>query len=222
MLRLVRTTGLYAILDLDAFRARGVDPARPGAAEAIAEAMLAGRASALQLRAKHEGGRDTLSLLRRLSPIARRHGVPLFANDRVDLAVLAGADGVHVGQEDLALEDVRRVSRELLVGVSTHNPAQLSAALAAAPDYVAYGPVFGTSSKERPDPTVGVEGVARAAALAEGRPLVVIGGITRDNLAAVREAGGAWVAVISDLSAVRDGAPDLQEIERRARAFEAP
>ena len=217
----MRTTGLYAILDLDAFRTRGVDPARPGVAEQIAEAMLAGGASALQLRAKHEGGRDTLALLRRLLPVARAAAVPLFANDRVDLAILAKTDGVHVGQDDLALEDVRRMSRELLVGVSTHTPEQLARAREGAPDYLAYGPVFGTTSKERPDPTVGVEGVARAVALAAAFPLVVIGGIDRDNLAAVRRAGAHWVAMISDLCTVHDGAPDLQEIERRARAFEA-
>lgn len=218
----MRTTGLYAILDVDAFRARGVEPLRPGVAEQIAEAMLSGGASALQLRAKHEGGRDTLALLRRIAPVARGAAIPFFANDRVDLAVLAGTDGVHVGQEDLALEDVRAISRQLLVGVSTHGPEQLRAAVSApggAPDYLAFGPVFGTKSKERPDPTVGVEGVALAVALAAGRPLVVIGGIDRENLASVRAAGAAWVAVISDLCAVRDGAPDLLEIERRARAF---
>ena len=217
----MRTTGLYAILDVDAFRSRGVDLARPSVAQQIAEAMLSGGATALQLRAKHESGRDTLALLRRLRPVARSAAVPFFANDRVDLAVLAEADGVHVGQEDLALEDVRRISRSLLVGVSTHDPVQLSIAAAQAPDYLAYGPVFGTRSKERPDPTVGVEGVAEAVRLVEGRPLVVIGGIDRESLARVHAAGARWVAVISDLCAVRDGAPDLPEIERRARAFEA-
>ena len=212
-------TGLYAILDLDAFRARGVDPAQPRSAEHIAEAMLAGGATALQLRAKREGGKDTLALLRRLAPLAKGAAVPLFANDRVDLAMLSGADGVHVGQDDLAVADVRRVASSLLVGVSTHHPDQLRQAMASMPDYLAYGPVFSTASKERPDPTVGVAGVAEAVALAGARPLVVIGGIARDNLAAVRAAGARWVAVISDLCAVRDGAPDLLEIERRARAF---
>jgi len=217
----LRTSGLYAILDLDVFRSRGVDPARSGVAESIADAMIAGGATTLQLRAKHEGGRDTLALLRRLAPVARRHGVPLFANDRVDLAVLAGVDGVHVGQDDLALADVRTISRELLVGVSTHDAHQLSSAMAAEPDYLAFGPVFGTRSKERPDPTVGLDGVARSVALAGARPLVVIGGIERTNVSSVRAAGARWFAVISDLTAVRDGEPDLPEIERRARAFEA-
>jgi thiamine-phosphate pyrophosphorylase len=223
----MRPTGLYAILDLDAFRARGVDPASPGVAERIAEAMLAGGASALQLRAKHEGGRDTLALLRRILPVARGAAVPLFANDRVDLAVLAGVDGVHVGQEDLAAADVRRFASTLLLGVSTHDPAQLRAAIAGAPDYVAYGPVFGTSSKARPDPTVGVAGVREAASIAGAFPLVVIGGIDRERVASVRGAGARWVAVISDLCAVREGVsglaePDLPEIEARARSLGAP
>ncbi|MBI2393115.1 MAG: thiamine phosphate synthase [Deltaproteobacteria bacterium] len=211
-----RARGLYAIVDLDAFRARGVDPARPGGVESICEALISGGAAVLQLRAKHEGGRDTLSLLRRMAPVARAGGVPLFANDRADLAVLAGVEGVHVGQDDLAIDDVRRVSRALLVGVSTHDPKQLAAAIAAAPDYLAYGPVFGTTSKERPDATVGVAGLSRAVSLAAGRPLVGIGGIGRANVAAVRAAGASLVAVISDLCAVSGDAPDLPEIERRA------
>lgn len=215
--------GLYAILDLDAWRARGVELQRAGVAESIAEAMLAGGASTLQLRAKHAGGRDTLSLLRRLRVVAK---VPLYANDRADLAALADCDGVHLGQEDLPVAAVRRCFPRLSIGVSTHNEEQLTAALAERPDYVAFGPVFGTASKARPDPTVGVDGVrmavataARAAARGAPVPLVVIGGVDRSRLPAVRAAGAQWFAVISDLVAVRDGAPDLPEIEARARAF---
>jgi len=211
--------GLYAIVDVDAWRARSVELLAEGVIEAIASALLRGGASALQLRAKHEGGRDTLTLLRRLLPLAAQHDVPLFANDRVDVALLASTTGVHVGQDDLPLGEVRRIAPALLVGVSTHNEEQLRAAVAARPDYVAFGPVFGTTSKERPDRTVGVDGVRLAASIVGELPLVVIGGITRDNHAEVVAAGGRWVAVISDLVAVRDGAPDLDAIETRARAF---
>lgn len=207
--------GLYAILDFDVWRARGVELLAPGVVESIAEALIAGGASTLQLRAKSAGGRDTLTLLRRLRALVK---IPLWANDRADLAALAGTDGVHVGQDDLAVADVRRAFPALKIGVSTHNEAQLRSALADAPDYVAFGPVFGTSSKERPDPTVGLPGVRAAVALAT-KPLVVIGGIDRARLPSVREAGATWFAVISDLVAVRDGAPDLVEIETRARAL---
>jgi thiamine-phosphate pyrophosphorylase len=207
--------GLYAILDLDAWRARGVDPQVAGVAESIAEAMIGGGATTLQLRGKHESGRDTLSLLRRLRAVVK---VPLYANDRADLAALADCDGVHVGQDDLPAAAVRRCFPRLSIGVSTHSEEQLRAALAEHPDYVAFGPVFGTTSKERPDAVVGLEGVRMAAATAT-IPLVVIGGIDRTRLASVRDAGARCFAVISDLIAVRDGAPDLAGVEARARAF---
>jgi thiamine-phosphate pyrophosphorylase len=209
--------GLYAILDLDAWRARGVDPRADGVAESIAAAFVRGGATTVQLRAKNEGGRATLELLRRLRSI----DVPLYANDRADLAALAPTPGIHVGQDDLPVADVRRCFPSLAIGVSTHNEAQLREALAAKPTYVAFGPVFGTTSKERPDPVVGLDGVRMAANLARDAsvPLVVIGGIDRTRLKDVRAAGGEWFAVISDLIAVRDGAPDLREIEARARAF---
>lgn len=208
--------GLYAIVDLDAWRARGVDPARASVAEEIARALVRGGASAVQLRAKHEGGRDTLALLRRL-----RVEVPLYANDRADLAALAPTFGVHVGQDDLPVADVRRCFPSLAIGVSTHNEAQLRAALDDEPTYVAFGPVFGTTSKERPDPVVGLDGVRLASRLAHAAniPLVVIGGIDRARLSEVRAAGAEWFAVISELIVVRDGAPDLEAIEARARAF---
>ena len=215
----LRGEGLYAILDVDAWRARGVELLADGVAESIAAAMLRGGATALQLRAKREGGRDTLALLRRLVPIAAQHDVPLFANDRADLALLASTTGVHLGQDDLPLLEVRRIAPALIIGISTHNEEQLRTAVAERPDYVAFGPVFGTTSKERPDPTVGCEGVRLAASIVGDIPLVVIGGIARSCHAEVRGAGGRWVAVISDLIATKDGAPDLAEVEARARAF---
>jgi thiamine-phosphate pyrophosphorylase len=217
----LRTEGLYAILDLDAWRARGVDPARDGVAESIAVAMLAGGATALQLRAKNESARVTLALLQRLLPVTAEHGVPLFGNDRADLALLGPTDGVHLGQDDLSLAEARRMAPSLLVGVSTHNEAQLRAALAEHPDYVAFGPVYGTTSKERPDPTVGRDGVCTAARLASEAcvPLVVIGGIDPTRASELSLVGANWFAVISDLVSVRRGAPELSEIEARARAF---
>jgi thiamine-phosphate pyrophosphorylase len=127
------------------------------------------------------------------------HSVRLIMNDRADLCLAAEFDGVHVGQDDLSPESVRAIiGLERWLGVSTHNPEQLREADLTSADYLAIGPVFSTSSKENPDPVVGLEGVRRARALTR-KPLVAIGGITRANAASVIEAGADSVAVISDL-----------------------
>jgi thiamine-phosphate pyrophosphorylase len=125
--------------------------------------------------------------------------VRLIMNDRADLCLAAEFDGVHVGQDDLLPESVRAmIGPDRWLGVSTHNPEQLREADLTSADYLAIGPVFATSSKEKPDPVVGLEGVRRARALTR-KPLVAIGGITRANAASVIEAGADSVAVISDL-----------------------
>jgi thiamine-phosphate pyrophosphorylase len=125
--------------------------------------------------------------------------VTLIMNDRADLALAAGFDGVHVGQDDLSVEAVRAVvGPKMIVGVSTHNPEQVAQADNLDVSYIAVGPVFATSSKANPDPVIGIEGVRRARELTS-KPLVAIGGITRANAASVREAGADSVAVISDL-----------------------
>ncbi len=123
----------------------------------------------------------------------------LIMNDRSDLCLAAEFDGVHVGQDDLSPESARKiVGADRWLGVSTHNPGQLTAANKTSADYVAIGPVFGTFSKTNPDPLVGLEGVRRARQLTT-KPLVAIGGITRANSRLVIEAGADSVAVISDL-----------------------
>jgi thiamine-phosphate pyrophosphorylase len=123
----------------------------------------------------------------------------LILNDRVPLVLSAGYDGVHVGQDDLSPAEARALlGPEVIVGVSTHGESQLVKAADSPVDYVAIGPVFATSSKQVPDPVVGLEGVRAARALTD-KPLVAIGGITRANCAAVIEAGADSVAVISDL-----------------------
>src|SRR6516164_1745367 len=162
--------GLYAIADVDTLDARGLDPV------AFADAVLRASPAALQLRAKGVPAREALALLRELAPMCHRAGVPLVANDRPDLAILAGCDAVHVGQSDMPIDRVRRIAPGLGVGVSTHDLDQLDAALAARPLYVAYGPVFETTTKTNPDPVVGVGALraARAHAVAAGVPLVGI------------------------------------------------
>ncbi|HYQ18371.1 MAG TPA: thiamine phosphate synthase [Polyangiaceae bacterium] len=188
--------GLYPIVDLDTLAKRQLAPL------AFAEAVLTARPPLLQLRAKHQTPRAVLELLGQLKPLCARAGTLLFANDRPDLALLAGADGVHVGQDDVPLEAVRRLPGALRVGVSTHDHAQLAAALAQRPDYVAFGPIFATSSKQGADPALGLSALARASEMARvaGVPLVAIGGLT---LALGPELAPLAVlpAVISDLLA---------------------
>jgi len=173
--------GLYAIVDVASLATRGLDPLR------FTRAVAAAGPVALQIRAKEVEARELLLLLREAGSICRAAGIPIVANDRVDLAVLAGCAYVHVGQTDLPVDRVRRVAPGLLVGVSTHGLEQLERALASQPDYVAYGPVFPTTSKADPDPCVGLDGLRTAAARAReaGIPLVAIGGVTQGCAAEV-------------------------------------
>lgn len=208
--------GLYAIVDTGALAARGLDPL------AFAAALLSVRPAALQLRAKDLPPRETLTLLRALAPMCHRAGVPLVANDRPDLALLAGCDLVHVGQTDMPIERVRRIAPGLGAGVSTHTLEQLDAALAARPAYVAFGPVFETRSKANPDAVVGVAllRTAAARAAAAGVPLVAIGGITRERAQEIRGAADA-VAVIADLMPVVVTGDPMREVTTRGRMLHA-
>ncbi|RYE93637.1 MAG: thiamine phosphate synthase [Myxococcales bacterium] len=205
--------GLYALVDTDTLGRRGLDPV------AVATALLAARPAALQLRAKGLGARDTLALLRRLVPLCRQAGVVCLANDRPDLALLAGCDGVHVGQDDLPLPDVRALAPGLLVGISTHDEAQLAAALALGPSYVAVGPVFATASKAAAEPVVGLGLVQRARAAARC-PVVAIGGLDLERAAQIgRE--GALGAIIGALLPSPDDTDPLASITERARRLDA-
>jgi len=199
---------LYAIVDAGFFSST---------AELVtfAELVVAGGCRLLQYRNKSGNARQMLEQARELKrglsqsqnphPVAKcatRVGQPsvrLIMNDRADLCLVAEFDGVHVGQDDLSPESVRGIiGPDRWLGVSTHNPDQLARADKTSADYLAIGPVFATSSKETPDPVVGLEGVRRARQLTR-KPLVAIGGITRANAASVIEAGADSVAVISDL-----------------------
>jgi thiamine-phosphate pyrophosphorylase len=182
---------LYAILDVSCF-------AEAQAMYSAADELVAGGVTLLQYRNKAGSARTMLEqareLRRRLSDKIR-----LIMNDRADLCLAAGFDGLHVGQEDLSPESARRVvGPKLWLGLSTHTPEQLREADQTTADYLAIGPVFATSSKERPDPVVGLEGVRRARELTR-KPLVAIGGIRRGNARSVLDAGADSVAVISDL-----------------------
>ncbi|MEO8875873.1 MAG: thiamine phosphate synthase, partial [Polyangiaceae bacterium] len=135
--------------------------------------------------------RDTVALLEALRSLCNAAGVPLVANDRVDLALATKCDLVHLGQDDASADVARAVAPMLGVGLSTHTPDQLSRALKSRPTYVAYGPVFATASKRNHEPPVGLEGLAAARKIisesgAPTTPLVAIGGISAENAAAVR------------------------------------
>jgi len=163
-----------------------------------ARELVLGGASLLQYRNKTGSARQMLQQARELRTCLGT-SVKLIMNDRADLCVAAGFDGVHLGQDDLSPAGARAViGSSLWLGVSTHNPEQLGAADKTTADYLAIGPVFATSSKANPDPVIGLEGVRRARALTR-KPLVAIGGITRGNCRSVVDAGADAVAVISDL-----------------------
>jgi thiamine-phosphate pyrophosphorylase len=182
---------LYAIVDAAGF-------SQTADLVAFAAELVAGGCTLLQYRNKGGNARVTLEHAREL----KRHlggTVKLIMNDRADLCLAAEFDGVHVGQDDLSPESVREIiGAARWLGVSTHSPEQMQEADRTSADYLAIGPVFSTSSKDQPDPVVGLEGVRRARQLTR-KPLVAIGGITRANAASVIEAGADSVAVISDL-----------------------
>jgi len=152
----------------------------------------------VQYRNKNDSARLMLEQARELKQ-QLGSSARLIMNDRADLCLAAGFEGVHVGQDDLSPESVRKIiGPDRWLGVSTHNPEQLRDADITSADYLAIGPVFATSSKDKPDPVVGLEGVRLARELTR-KPLVAIGGITRANAASAIDAGADCIAVISDL-----------------------
>jgi thiamine-phosphate pyrophosphorylase len=172
------------------------DPAAPsGVPNAVAAAVRAG-AGAIQLRWKGGGSREMVELGRRILPSVRAAGALLFVNDRIDVALAVGADGVHLGEDDLPLEAARRIVPEgFLIGKSADTPDEVAGAERAGADYVAIGPVFPTGSKPDAGSVVGIAGVARARAGAQ-IPLIGIGGIDASRAAQVLQAGADGVAVI--------------------------
>jgi thiamine-phosphate pyrophosphorylase len=201
---MVHLPRLYAILDSSCFP-------QVGTLLSAAEELTAAGITLVQYRNKSGSARQMLEQAREL----RRSlggSVKVIMNDRADLALVAGFDGVHVGQDDLSPEGARKVvGQKLWLGVSTHNPEQVKEADKTSADYIAVGPVFPTASKANPDPLIGLEGVRRARELTR-RPVVAIGGITRANCRSVIEAGADAVAVISDL--VREPRKSAEEFLR--------
>jgi len=165
---------------------------------AAAEELAAAGVTLIQYRNKSGNSRQMLEHARELKRILGAR-VQLIMNDRADLCLAAAFDGLHVGQDDLSPDAARIIiGPDRGLGISTHNPEQIAVADQTDADYLAIGPVFATASKANPDPVVGLEGVRRARALTR-KPLVAIGGITRQNARSVIDAGADSVAVISDL-----------------------
>lgn len=183
---------VYPILDCDTLLARGFPVIE------AAEALLDCGATILQYRHKGFWSREVFAEAERVGRLCRSLGALFIVNDRADYAKMLSA-GVHLGQDDLPPGAARELlGAETVIGYSTHNAMQLDTAAAEPVDYVALGPVFGTASKRNPDPIVGV-GKLREFRAMTARPLVAIGGITRENAREVWDAGADLVAVIGDL-----------------------
>jgi thiamine-phosphate pyrophosphorylase len=199
--------GLYAIADIGTLAAAGIS------LRAYAEELRAAGVTLVQYRDKDADDEVALYRAEEIGEVFEGAGATLIVNDRIDLMLLAGWDGVHVGQEDMAADDARVVAGDgRVIGVSTHTMQQVWEAEQGVADYVAIGPVFSTKTKADAAQVVGLEGVRRARAVTT-KPLVAIGGITRGNAAAVRDAGADAVAVISNL--VVKG----ERVEKVARDF---
>jgi thiamine-phosphate pyrophosphorylase len=201
----------YPILDVGSARKRHLEISE------VAREILEAGATILQFRNKEFVGRDVFAELEQVAGLCRQAGALLVVNDRVDIArMLLARDrdagvphigvhqvGVHLGQHDLTPADARRITgAEAIIGLSTHNERELREAessVASLPaDYLAFGPIFGTATKQNPDPVVGLDELRRLRPLTS-RPLVAIGGITRANARSVIDAGADSVAVIADL-----------------------
>jgi thiamine-phosphate pyrophosphorylase len=202
---------LYAILDPDL---------APLPLAALADALAGAGVQLMQLRDKHGSAARMHSQTKELVASLSARGVRLIVNDRPDIAAMTAAGGVHVGQEDLPVEDARRIcGPSRWVGVSTHNLEQLREADRTSADYIAVGPIFPTATKENPDPVVGLE-FLRAARQLTRKPLVAIGGITIESAADVFRAGADSLAVIRDLLAAPNPAERAREyltLAERAR-----
>jgi len=189
------------------------EPAGP-----TAQKLMDAGVKLLQYRAKNAAARELWNESRAIAEAARRVKCIFIVNDRPDVAYLAGADGVHVGQDDLGVEQARRViGPDRWVGVSTHSLEQFRNAAASSADYIAVGPIFQTSSKANPDPVVGTELLRRGRVLTE-KPIVAIGGITLERATDVLAAGADSVAVISDILKAKDPARMAREFIRRLDA----
>lgn len=195
MKKIICGRGLYGILDIDS-----LNTVNRGLEEGL-EALIGSGAPVIQLRWKRGNAGEFLDAAKFMVRRCRSRGILSIINDRVDIAALSGADGVHLGQDDLPSDVVSLMMPEYsILGISTHNEAQVKKAIASGADYIGFGPVFPTSSKENPDPLVGIAGLKKAVETVEGRiPVVAIGGICLEHIRHIAQSGADYAAVISDI-----------------------
>ena len=187
-----RLRGFYAVLDRDD--------------EALARLLVGpGGARVLQVRVKPAGAAELLRIARMARRVCDDAGALLIVNDRIDVAIAARADGVHLGQHDVTIADARAIAGGLLVGVSTHDVDQVIRAVAAGADYLGFGPIFATTTKANPDPVQGLDGLRAAVAAAGATPIVAIGGIAPAHAASIYAAGAHACCAISSVN----NAPDV-------------
>jgi thiamine-phosphate pyrophosphorylase len=202
-------TGLYLILDPHVAGGRSLEAL-------VADALQQG-VRMFQLRMKTPASGQFYHSAARLCPLIQAAGGRLIVNDRCDVALAVGADGVHLGQDDLPLAEARDLlGTKKLIGISTHTLAQALEAEAAGADYIGFGPIFATASKAQPDPVVGVRGLKEVRARTRV-PIVAIGGITAGNVKEVLAAGADAAAVLSAVMAARDPVASVVELVRRIR-----
>ncbi len=191
--------GFYAVLDRDD--------------EALARSLLS-VAGVMQVRIKPGHASEILRVARMARRLCDEVGATLIVNDRIDIAVAAGADGVHLGQTDLPIEEARRFAPKLLVGVSTHDVAQVERAVSSGADYLGFGPIFATQTKQNPDPVQGIAGLRVAVVAAREIPIVAIGGIDAHAVAELYAAGAAAICAIRAVNHATD-------VASAARSFAA-
>lgn len=184
-----RLRGFYAILDRDD-------------AKLARDLVGPGGARVLQIRIKPGDARTQLAVARMARPICDEAGALLIVNDRIDVALAARADGVHLGQTDLPLADARRIAPGMIIGVSTHDVVQVEAAAGA--DYLGFGPVFATRTKQNPEPVQGLAGLRAAVAAARGTPIVAIGGIEPQAVSDIYSAGATAICAIRSVNEAVD------------------
>lgn len=199
---------LYLILDLALLKSRPIDP--------LIAAAIAGGVTLVQLRGKGLPTRELGLVGAHLKALLAPHHVPLIMNDDVAVALAIGADGVHLGQDDLPPVAARLLlGEDALIGLSVGSPAEAAGVDATIIDYVSIGPVFGTSTKRDAGPAIGIEGFLRVRSLFPNLPAVAIGGITLDNAAAIVRAGAAGLAVASALCCTPEPAAVASSLQER-------
>ena len=194
---------LYAILDPEQTKGR--------ATETVLRELLEGGIKVLQLRAKAMIPVDFLRLACATRTLTRSYSCRLIVNDRVDIALACGADGVHLGQEDLPLHGARKLMGDRIIGISTHDVGQAKEAEEGGADYIGFGPIFGTATKETSYSARGLEMLRRVREVVS-IPIVAIGGITEGNVKQVWQAGADSAAIISDILGANDIADKIGKI----------